>query len=409
MPRQGSWERRTWEDLNSVFSSERGSIRVVHDVESPFGEFLVVQRTPIIELNSSYGTSALRDIETATGSGSITTSNAEIIVSTGATATSTAKLETSEVGRYIPGYAAEIGVGIRIPTDPTGNQVFTWGGLSSGGNDGLYFGKDATGFFVARLRSGSETKVYQSSWNKDILDGTGDSTFNINNADGHIYQINFTWYGYGSIEFGVVGTVNGIQRFIPCHVFSDFNETSIVSPNLRVFAEADNGGDASDATLYVAGRQYSIIGQYVPKFRFTGDWRAGVTTGTTEEPIVSFRRKTGFEDRSVKLEGFDVLSATQPHIIEIRIGGSLTGASFGTPTNHTAAETALESDTSATAITGGIVVWQELVDAGAGAQVELAGRSVDFDIPDTEVVTICARTVSGSGSVSAALRMREEW
>ena len=189
MPRPGSWERKLWEDLAGVLSTERGAVRVIHDVESPFGEFLVVERTPIIELNSSYGTSVLRDIETVTGSGSITSSNAEIVLSTGTTATSTAKLDSAEIGRYIPGYSAEIGIGIRISTDPTGNQEFTWGGIGQDDNNGLYFGKDATGFFVARLRSNVETRVYQSNWNKDKLDGTGTSTFNINNADGHIYQI----------------------------------------------------------------------------------------------------------------------------------------------------------------------------------------------------------------------------
>lgn len=409
--RVGSWGRKTWEDISGVYDTTRNSIRVIHDVESPFGEFLTVTRTPVIELNSSYGTSALRDIQTVTGTGSITaTTSSEIRLQSGATASSTAVLESAEIGRYIPGYASEIGIGVRIPADPTGNQVITWGGISQDDEDGIYFGKDATGFYVSLLRAGVEDKVYQSSWNEDTLDGTGPSTFNINNADGHIFQINYTWYGYGAIEFGVIGTVANKQRFIPCHIFSGFDQTSLESPNLKIFAKADNGGDATNSEIYVGGRQFSIIGTYIPKFRFASDFRGSVNTSTTVVPLVSLRRKANFGNRSVKLDGFGVLATTQPHIVEIRIGGTLTGASFGTPTNHTAAETALESDKVATAITGGVVVWSQLVDAGIANRSSLSSQSVDLDIPNGSVVTLCARTVTGTGAITASnFRLREEW
>lgn len=39
---------------------------------SQFGELITAERTPIIELNSSYGTSLLRDVIETTNSGSVT-------------------------------------------------------------------------------------------------------------------------------------------------------------------------------------------------------------------------------------------------------------------------------------------------------------------------------------------------
>ena len=170
-----------------------------------FGATLVAQRRPIVELNSSYGTSLIRDRETTAGTGAVAKdTTGEIKVSTGATASSSATLEANARGRYIPGYGAEIGIGVRFDSVPTGEQNATWGAFSIGDVDGINFGYDATGPYVAYTRDSTETKVYQDSWNLDKLDGTGTSGQTLDMSEGNIFQVKFTWYGYGQILFGVV-------------------------------------------------------------------------------------------------------------------------------------------------------------------------------------------------------------
>ena len=85
--------------MQQAFVDETNSIRVQAENSSQFGEFLTVSRTPIIELNSAYGTSTLRDIVTLTGTGSkddvngsVTTG--EIELATGTTASSSAKSDS---------------------------------------------------------------------------------------------------------------------------------------------------------------------------------------------------------------------------------------------------------------------------------------------------------------------------
>lgn len=382
--------------------------------QSQFSENITAERTPVIELNSAYGTSALRDVETVTNSGAISASaTGEILLSTGATATSKAVLESAERGRYIPGYGAESGIGIRVPTAPTGNQFARWGLWDTASlTEGFYFGVDATGIYTAYTRGSTESKVYQSSWNIDKLDGTGKSGYTITQSDGVIYRINFTWYGYGQILFGVIAVVDDVQRFVPCHSLRVTSTTSVQNPNLTIFAESNNGGDAVDLDVYVGGRNYAIVGKYVPQRRVTGQERGSVSTSTTIEPLVTFRRKAAFLDRSVKVQGFDADVATAAVIIEIRLNGSLTGASYTTPTNHTAAETALEVDTSATAITGGEVIYSKYLPSGSVGKESAAGAvgiAIDIDIPTDQPVTLCARTLSGTGTVVSHLRMTEEW
>lgn len=289
-----SWDRRLFEtfideaESDGIYSQQRRAIRVFNENQSQFGEDLVVSRTPIIELNSNYGISLLRDDTDTSGSATITSSNGEIVLSTGTTANSEASLYSAEIGRYIP--------------------------------------------------------------------------------------------------------------------------ASVVTPNLRIFAEINNNDDAEDLTAYVGGRQFSIIGTYVPKYRFTGDFRGSVNTTTTPVPLVSFRRKSDFNNRSVKLQSYDTIATSANCFIEIRVGGTLTGASFGTPTDAIAAETALESDKSATAISGGTVVWTGIVAAGTNINnSSLASQDVDLDIPNGNTVSLCARTITGTGSIVSGFNLREEW
>ena len=377
---------------------------------SQFGELLVTERTPIIELNSSYGTSALRDIEQVTGSGTVTSGQGEVKLSTGTTTGSIAELDSAEAGRYIPGYGAEMGMGVRVPVLPTGDQEFTWGGRGVNGDNGFSFGVDSTGLYIAITKGGTKTKTYQSDWNIDKLNGTGVSGYNIDITQGLIYQINFTWYGYGEIRYGVIANINGYQKFVPCHKIVPSGSASIESPNLYLFQKADNGTTTDDLEMYVGGRQYSIVGRYVPKYRFVSDYRGGVSTSTTVIPLVSFRTKTGFGDRSIRIAGMEVKPSTEDVIVEARLGCSLTGASWGTPTNHTAAECAVESDTSATALTNGHVIWSQYFESGkANAFGASEASRIEFDLPQQTPITLCVRTLSGTGTVNANFRIQEEW
>ena len=96
--------------------------------------------------------------------------------------------------------------------------------------------------------------------------------------------------------------------------------------------------------------------------------------------------------------------------LEIYLDASLTGASWGTPTNATAAETAVESDNSATAISGGTRIFgPALLNAGAGARGSDLRLDIDFDIPEGSVVTLAATSLSGTNNVTSAFSLREEW
>tara|TARA_R110000787_G_scaffold164317_1_gene277432 strand:- start:8 stop:1267 length:1260 start_codon:yes stop_codon:yes gene_type:complete len=399
--------------------AETGSVRVQLQNETQFGEVLTASRTPIIELNSAYGTSALRDRIELIGTGSKddvngTITTGEVYLSTGATAGSSACVISAATGRYIPGYSAEIGIGVRLPTVPTTDQAIRWGGTTQTKSDGFHYKYTSAGMAVVRRRGGVEVEsVAQADWNIDKLDGTGASGYTLDVTKGHIYQIEYTWYGYGAIRFQIVGTTAGNrQRPIPVHeiTIGTFSGTSVTDPSLRLFVDTDNGTEAKDIDVYFGGRQYSIIGDYIPKYRYTGDTRTSTAVTTTLTPLISFRHKTNYLNRSLRIHTYNLYNtgATIPVKVFIMSGGTVTGGSWVTPTQYAAAETGVEVNTSSTSFSGGNVLFAgDFV--GPARDGGIALENLTLDLPVGDPVTLAAVAFSGSQACYAGFRLREEW
>lgn len=390
-------------------------------VSSQFNELRIASKTAIIELTSVYGVSDLRDIVATTASGTVTNNATEYVVSTTTNGTDTAILESALRGRYEPGFAGEAGIGVRIPVSPVGNQVARWGMFDS--QNGAFFGSTNTNIFVAVRRAGSDTIINQSAWNVDRLDGTGPSGAILSLSEGNIYQIVFTWYGYGVFEFRVVlpDPITGAQQDYTVHRYVPFGQTSIVDPNEPLRAEVNNGGTTSAISLFVGGRQYCIIGKYEPIFRVTSERRTISNVSSTMTPMISFTRKAVFPTGSaransvqVDLDEINIISTTDL-AYQVLLGGTINGTFGNFPTATTIipdSETALLVNTTSTTITGGEVVFQG-VAAGSGvlSRVVATAELLNFTLPLNQTVTLAVANISGvsSNTVSSIFRVTESW
>ncbi|AJS59034.1 hypothetical protein [Paenibacillus sp. IHBB 10380] len=391
------------------------------NVSSQFDELRVSQKTPIVELTSVYGLSSLRDAVTTTGGGTVTNNATEYNLSNTASGIDSAILESVLRGRYEPGFAGEAGIGVRIPTLPTGNQVGRWGLFDS--QNGAFFGVNSANVFVAIRRGGTDTTFPQSSWNVDRLDGTGASGATLNLSKGNIFQIVFTWYGYGVIEFRVVipDPTTSAQEVITVHRFSPTGQTSFIDPNLPLRAQIDNNGTATAYSLFVGGRQYSIIGKYDPTFRVTSERRRITNVTSTLTPVISFTRKVVFPTGSartnsvqVDLEEINIISSVDLSY-QVLVGGTLNGAFVNYPTATTIipdSETALLVNNTSATITGGQVVFQGVTGGGAGdSRILASSELLDFTLPENQVVTLAVANIGGVGinTVDVVFRVTESW
>lgn len=406
---------------NIIHTIDSNSVSIIDTVASKdvtvenlsltsFEELRVSQKTTIFDIKSIFGRTNFRDSYITSNTASISNvigSSEFTLQATGANGY--ASMQSLERGKYIAGMMAEVGLGVRLPQVLTGNQSVKFGLFDD--SNGLYFVYNSNGLGVAKLRNGVETLINNSELNIDKLDGNGPSQIVYDGAKGYIYNIRFSWYGYGVIEYGIsTNSVNpGTQKEAVMHRTTTANQTSINSPNLPIRVVVANNGTAASNIAYVSGRQYSLLGKYEPVFRPMGTFVSGVSvnSSTIFVPVISIRRKSAYVGVPVRIRTADIVTSTQ-QLVQVRAGGTLTGAVWGNVQNQDPNETGIEVDTSATAITGGNILWVGFMDPARNT-LRAIEEIDEFNMQERLPVTICSRTTGQSGTADVAFRWVEEW
>jgi len=382
---------------------------VINLPKTAFDELRVAERTRIIELKSIFGKSTLRDIYTTQGTAQINNSvggpEFELQVSA---SNDLATLQSAERGRYVAGLQGEVGIAVRIPTPPTQSQTIKIGLFDE--LDGLYYKYTSQGMFACILRDGQENAIHQSQWNNDSMDGTGPSKISLDFSKGIIFLIQFTWYGFGNILFKFNTSGSGIvQNSWLAHTFSPQGQTSVKNPNLPIAVSIANNGATVSSSIYVAGRQYSLLGKYEAISRIVSAYRFGraINSTSTFLPVLSIRRKQGFLGIPVRAIECDFL-ATADLLIQIRANTAVSTPSWVTPPESSASDTAIEYDISSTTVTAGIPIWMGII---TGDSKSIATTlQIAHNLTEYNILTICARGINATnGSLGVVMRWTEEW
>lgn len=391
-------------DTNSITIVSQVSSQdtnVINDRKTVFSDIMTTSKNNIINLTSFLGMNHLRNNTSTQGSAIISNDFVEYSLQTTTNSTDLAVLSSKQNGRYIAGLSCEVGIAARIPSLPVGNQVMKWGYYDN--DNGFYYKLTTNGLSVNVLRDGVENSIPQTEWSLDTMDGNGTSGDSLDTSTGNIYTITFSWYGFGSIIFGIVGrNERGNTTNISVHQYTPVQETSTTNPNLPITAGLENNGTSTSATMYIVGRQFSILGNYTPHFRTNHHHAQAVCSTSTLTPIISLRKKTDYLCCEAKLHRL-FIDTDQTVLLECKFDNTLTNASFG---NLLERECIMECDTSATAITGGTVVLSNIVKAtDSGTVLNGDLQHIIFDN-----LTISAKSLTNTNAnVLCSVTWREDW
>lgn len=376
-----------------------------------YGELQVVERTKVLELKSIYGTTEIRDKYETTGAATITNviGDAEYKLTTTTASGDVAKLSSRQYGKYVAGIEAQVGVGLRIgsPLNITGDSRVVWGLFTDNENNGLYYYYDGTGFGVGYKRDNVAIETPQSAFNVDKLDGTGKSGIDLDFTKGYIYQITFSWYGYGVLKYSVVSLdPSGTANSFLCHVV-DPSGLSVKTPHMPIVVKSTNSTTTDAFDVFVSGRQYSVLGNYEPIFRLVSAFRLEEPITATFEHILSIRKKSNYLELPCYIESVSVLSDSDV-LVQIRTGASLTAPSYQTPQNVSVSETGVEYDVSSTAISGGNALWSTFV-SGTRNDNSTNSLPIRFELLEQQPISVVCRTISGNATISTIVKWVEEW
>jgi hypothetical protein len=202
---------------NYAYEDTTGNVFIRTNFDS-FNRLRVSNLTTLFELNSIFGKN-LHVEEKVSGSGVSTfdSSNSYIQMSLSDSGIGKIIRQSYEYIPYQPGKSRlmmfsgvlEINGGVDGSVSRIGcfdsNVDKTY---VSGYGNGLFFELNGTTLYVVLRANDIDTKISQSNWNVDKLDGTGPSGYTITDwGKAYLFTIDQEWLGVGSVRFGIF--ING--------------------------------------------------------------------------------------------------------------------------------------------------------------------------------------------------------
>ena len=282
-------------------------------------------------------------------------------------------------------------------------------------NDGIFM-QDDEGTIKAVLRSSAsgspvDTKVAQSAWNLDKLDGTGASGVTLDSTKSQIVIIDYEWLGVGRVRIGFV--VDGIPIYV--HQFLNANNSAGVymsTPNLPLRYEIENDGTGAASELeHICSSVMSEGG-----VEDTGVLRAASTAGThvdanaadTVYAVIGLRLKTTHLDAVIREVSTTMISETND---DFEWSLYLNPTVAGTFTYSDETNSAVQTATGATAntVTGGTLVNAGFAKSSASISSILPnalhiGAAIDGT---RDELVLCVRPLSANADIQASITWRE--
>ena len=347
-----------------VVSSTGGSTNVASfptTSTDAFGRLRVSEPFTMFDSSFRYGDNQLWSTATATG-GTATYNTAQGLEDLNVTTASGSSVQrqTTKVFAYQPGKSLLV-MTTFVCAAPKANLDQKVGYYNS--DNGYFLEQDGlTTYFVERSAvSGAvtNTRVAQSAWNVDPMDGTGPSGITLDISKAQILWMDLEWLGVGTVKMGFV--ING--TFYICHEWDHANlvtSTYITTASLPLSCEITNTGDTASASTFkqicatvISEGGYALTGlqQSVGTPVTTAKT---LTTGGTFYPIVSLRLKTTRLDAIAVLTAIAIQGTGNNNVFrwEVRAAGTTTAGAW----TSAGANSSVEYNLTGTGYTGGRIL-----------------------------------------------------
>lgn len=335
---------------------------------------------------------------------------------------SSAKITSNKYHYYIPGVGmTNMASVVCGDTGKTGN-VRRWGMYDD--FNGVFWELSGSVLSVV-IRSNTsgvptDTKVVQSVWNVDRVDGSERiehnlSKFNLDVTKNNIYTIDYQWYGAGKVKFGILGPDG--ER-IAVHTFRNANTLSVpfMSEGTLPYRVENTNlvGTASPSTIkMISATVQADIPDYsdqLPKENFSYSAPLFSVTSSAAWTYLfagqAGKYLLGKDNRVLATITGASIYSTQPIFLEVMKGGTINNPAW----TVVYADTSAEFDLVGTP-TGGTPIYSTIIDGVD--ELDLAGvfdkfrgetikRKGDLDATPTPY-WVRAKLVSGSTPTSIAV------
>ena len=376
-----------------------------------FGAIRTVEERLRVHAQFVYSNNAEQVKSTTANGGTTSNSTSMAIIGSGTNSAGSAILETIAAASYEPSQ----GVVTRF------SSLFSAGVASNvriigfmDANDGFGFGYNGIEFGIIHRQAGVDTWIPQSSWNgTDTLDGSGDSSVELDPSKGNVFIIDLQYLGFGAITFSIENPATGFPILV--HTLEYPNSAirpHIDQATLPVYAQSINSGSTTNCTISCGS--WGIATEGPSPAREVRGAVANRITGLagTRLPVVSLKNSTSFKSKTNRIRLLITSVAfsqgggkdAQFYLVKNPV---LTNDSFA---DFHADTSVAKIDIAANAIdTAGRDIQAFPSDGGETTVVDLTAQGIRLNPGD--IMTVEAVNVGAGGSVNpqAAINWVEEF
>jgi hypothetical protein len=202
--------------------------------------------------------------------------------------------------------------------------------------NGLYF-EYSEGVCSVNIKNNTVTKINQSDWNIDKLNGTGVSGLTLDFRKTQLFVIDMEWLGVGRVRFGfyAYGKIQYCHQVININILTEPYTNSINLPICYSIHNSSVGGGSSNNFKQICSTVISE-GGYTPLGRpfsiSTGSPTAIQIAANIEEPILFLRgnvNNTNYYHQNIIPTGLSMICSTTNDLIlyklEYFVAGTYTG------------------------------------------------------------------------------------
>lgn len=223
-----------------------------------------------------------------------------------------------------------------------GNDVF-FIAKSAGARSGTYSvtfsTSGGTGSFstVTTGVSATEDWIYQTSWNIDVMDGTGGSRMTLNPQKFNVYQIRLGYLGVAPPKFYIMDDDNGEFKLVHIYDYPNaYTQPSLSNPHMRMLYNIKSNGSTTAMNMsmisFYAAAEGSIE-RYEPRFSVNASKAV-----TTENVILTLKNSpiyNGYVNHSEIFLTFLSLSSSGNNPVTIRMYKNATLSPIPSSTDFT--------------------------------------------------------------------------
>ena len=399
--------------MTHKFQRGQGKIRLDNagrdSQNTVFGEHIVAQRVPRINVKFNYNL-ATDDVTTTTANnGTVTHSGDIAVISSSTTSNGSAQIESVDTVEYVTGQEGFAFFTASFVNGGVANSLQHVGLFDD--DDGYYLGFGGTGVdgtdaIIGYKKGGTQTNIKQNNWNVDHLDGTGPSDLTVDFTQMNVFKISFGWLGVAPVTWEIMGPDGTFHTF---HKRDQTGETTgphSSNPTFPVCMRVTKTSGSEDIIIHTASWNAGTVGLPAESaFRYFPAHQDA--TVTTEAVVLNIENQSTFQSKTnrvtTELVYLDIATdGTKTAEISVYKNLSISGASWS---NVDATNSVSRTDTAGT-----------VTPAAANLELEFALAKVDSKTVDLrgyglvlhpgETWTITASSASSS-DVHCSVRCRE--